>query len=262
MSTEQVTAPAEPSSPLSSPAPSPSAPAAPAAPAAASPSTPASPDGTAQTPSNARPEGLPDNYWDAEKNEVKFGELIPKFNELSTRDAAEAIRKNSLPASADAYKLELPKDFKAPAGVEFKFDETAPEIAQARAMAHAKGWTQQDFSEALGIFAAAKVAEQAQVNTARAAEVAKLGATGPARVDAVSQWLDANGLGVLKQTMVTAAQVQAFENHITKLTTQSAATFSQQHRVAPENDAIPGYEKMSFEQRRYAQDQQRARRTA
>lgn len=246
---------------MSSPSPNPAPSPAPAAPAAASPPTPSSPDTTASPTVSTRPEGLPDSYWDGEKNAVKTDDLVKRFNELSTKDAAEAVRKNSLPQTADAYKVELPADFKAPAGVDFKFDEKAPEIAQARAMAHAKGWTQQDFSEALGIFAAAKVAEQATINTARAAEVAKLGATGPTRVDAVTQWMDAQGLGVLKSTMVTAAQVQAWEAHITKLTSQGTGSFSQSHRVAPEQNKIPGYENMSFEQRRYAQDQQRQQRT-
>lgn len=210
----------------------------------------------------SRPDGLPDSFWDGEKNEVKLGDLTARFNELSTKDAADAIRKNSLPANADAYKIELPAEFKFPAGVEFKFDDAAPELAQARAMAHAKGWTQQDFSEALGIFAAAKIGEQAQINTARTAEITKLGATGPQRVDSVSQWMDANGLGVLKSTMVTAAQVAAWETHITKLTSQGTAPFSQSHRVAPDQKAIPGYDKMSFEQRRQAQDLLAQRRTA
>lgn len=231
-------------------------------PAAASPPTPTSPDGT-ESPKSERPEGLADAYWDGEKNEVKTKDLISRFNELSTKDAADAVRKSTLPQSADGYKIELPKEFVMPQGVEFQFDPAAPELAQARAMAHAKGWTQQDFSEALGIFAAAKVAEQATINTARTAEVGKLGATGPQRVDAVTRWMDAQGLGVLKSSLVTAAQVAAWEGHITKLTSQGSASFSQQHRSAPDGNKIPGYENMSFEQRRHAQEQAAAaRRTA
>jgi hypothetical protein len=203
---------------------------------------------------------LPDTFWDPEKNAIKTDDLVKRFNELSTKDAADAVRKNSLPASPDAYKIELPKEFVMPQGVEFKFDPAAPELAQARAMAHAKGWTQQDFSDALGVFAAAKVGEEAQISAARTAEVAKLGATGPTRIDAVTQWMDAQGLGALKSTMVTAAQVQAWEAHITRLSSQGTMPFSQQHRVAPEQDKIPNYENLSFEQRRHAQEQQRARR--
>jgi hypothetical protein len=257
----------EANSPLSSQAPAQSQSSASGEQAAASSQASASQDGTSQqqaTNSQAatRPEGLADAYWDGEKNEVKTKDLIARFNELSTKDAADEVRKSTLPQSADGYKIELPKDFTMPQGVEFQFDDKAPEMAQARAMAHAKGWTQQDFSEALGIFAAAKVAEQATINTARAAEVGKLGATGPQRIDAVTRWMDAQGLGVLKSSLVTAAQVAAWEGHITKVTSQGSASFSQSHRSTPEANKIPGYENMSFEQRRLAQDQLSARRTA
>jgi hypothetical protein len=207
---------------------------------------------------------LPDSYWDGEKNAVKTDDLVKRFNELSTKDAADAVRRNSLPPSADGYKADLPADFALPAGAQpFKFDEAAPELAQLRAVAHAEGWTQQAFSKALGAYAALEIAKESQINTARAAEVAKLGATGTQRIDAVSQWMDGNGLGVLKSTMVTAAQVQAWEKHITDLSSQGVVSFSQQHRAAPEANKIPGYENMSFEQRRQAQDQAAAaRRTA
>jgi hypothetical protein len=48
------------------------------------------------------------------------------------------------------------------------------------------------------------------------------------------------------------------------LTSQGTMPFSQQHRTPPEANKIPGYENMSFEQRRHAQEQRAAapRRTA
>ena len=61
--------------------------------------------------------------------------------------------------------------------------------------------------------------------------------------------------------LVTAQQVIELENFMTRQTTQGGAAFSQSHRVPPESPAkIPGYENMSFEQRRLAQDQQLAAR--
>jgi hypothetical protein len=45
-----------------------------------------------------------------------------------------------------------------------------------------------------------------------------------------------------------------------KISSQGSANFSQSHRAAPETNPIPGYENMSFEQRRQAQDQNAARR--
>jgi hypothetical protein len=89
-----------------------------------------------------------------------------------------------------------------------------------------------------------------------AAELAKLGSNGPARVDAVQRWMDASGLSVWKGGMVTAAQVEQMERHMA----QGAGRFSQSHRAAPEDSRIPGYENMTFEQRRYAQDSIAARR--
>ena len=190
-------------------------------------------------------------------------------DELKTFKAAEDVRKGSLPKTADDYKAELPATFKPPAGVEFKIDANAPEIANLRALAHAKGWSQSDYSEALGLYAATKVSEQAQIDAARTREIEKLGPTAPARVDAVTRWLagidtssDKGDAKALAGMLVTARHVEAFERIINRLTSQGAAAFSQSHRVAPDANTIPGYENMTFEQRRQAQDQQRSRRTA
>lgn len=255
-------APTATSSPLSSQAPSPSASPAPA-PAAASTPTPSSPDGTT-TPA-ARPEGLPDSYWDAEKNEVRvdiaaLARDLKERDELKTFKAAEDVKALSRPQKADDYKLELPADFKPPAGVEFKLDTNNPGLGQLKTVAHKHGMSQAAVNELIGIYAANEVSTQAAVTAAAKAEVTKLGATGPARVDAVTTWMDGNGLAALKSTLVTAAQVQAFEHHITKLSSQGTASFSQSHRVPADDSKIPGYDTMSFEQRRFAQDQ-RARKT-
>jgi hypothetical protein len=90
-----------------------------------------------------------------------------------------------------------------------------------------------------------------------AAELAKLGSNGPARVNAVERWLDATGHGALKSSMETAAQVEAMERH---MATQGAARFSQSHTAAPAGARIPNFGKLSFEQKRHAQDQIAARR--
>lgn len=255
-------APATPSSPLSSPAPAPSSSApAPAAPVAASPQTPASPVTTSPTTPAERPDWLPaDEFWDAEKKELKGADLGKKFNEMATRIAADDVRKGALPATPDAYKLDLPADFKAPAGVDFKLDTANPALGAVKTFAHKHGLTQDAVTELIGIYAGNEVGTEARIKAAATAEVTKLGATGPARVDAVTRFMDASGLGVLKSTLVTAAQVEAWESHITKLTTQGGASFSQSHRVPPDTSGIPGYDKMSFEQRRFAQDQHQAAR--
>lgn len=191
-------------------------------------------------------------------------------DELKTFKAAEDVRKGSLPQKADDYKLELPADFKLPAGVDFKLDTTNPALGQLRAVAHKHGLTQEAVNELIGVYAGNEVGSQAAITTARNAEIAKLGTSAPARVDNVVNWLsgmdssaDKGDAKALAGMLVTARHVEAFERIINRLTTQGAASFSQQHRVAPDDSKIAGFENMSFEQKRLAQDQRAAqRRTA
>jgi hypothetical protein len=179
------------------------------------------------------------------------------------------VRKGALPQKPDDYKLELPADFKPPAGVEYKLDTSNPALGNLRAVAHKHGLTQEAVNEILGVYAGNEVGTQQAIATARAAEIAKLGTSAPARVDAVVNWLtgmdasaDKGDAKALAGMLVTARHVEAFERIITKLTTQGTAGFSQSHRAAPDSNGIPGYENMSFEQRRAAQDMNAARRRA
>ncbi len=174
--------------------------------------------------------------------------------------AAEDVKRLSRPQKEDDYKIALPKDFVPPAGIEFKIDDKDPAFGQLKSVALKHGMSQQAVDELIGVYAGREVGTQAAIDAARAAEVTKLGTSGPARVDAVTRWMDASGLAVLKASLVTAAQVEALENHIRKLETQGVGGFSQSHRAAPDEAKIPGYEQMSFEQRRFAQDQRRAQK--
>ncbi len=175
----------------------------------------------------------------------------------------------SRPQKAEDYKLELPADFKMPAGVEFKLDAANPALGQLRDVAHKHGLTQDAVNEIIGVYAGNEVGNQAAITTAKNAEIAKLGPTAPARVDAVTQWMagmdaspDKGDAKALAGMLVTARHVEAFERIITRLTTQGSAAFSQSHRVPADTKEIPGFDTMSFEQRRQAQDQRAQRRTA
>jgi hypothetical protein len=260
---------------LSSPAPAPSASTAASAAPAASPNTPASPATTSPNPSDtpaARPEGIPDSYWDSTANALKvdpaaLAKDLKERDELKTFKAAEDIKAASRPQKAEDYKLELPADFKPPVGIEYKLDTANPALGQFKQIAHKHDLTQDAVNEILGIYAGNEVGTQQAIATARAAEIAKLGTTAPARVDSVINWLtgmdasaDKGDAKALAGMLVTALHVEAFERIINRLTTQGTANFSQQHRVAPETNTIPNFEKMSFEQRRQAQDQNAARR--
>lgn len=185
-------------------------------------------------------------------NEDKFAEHL---NAQTARIAADESRKLSLPATPEAYKTELPADFKAPAGIEFKFNDADPALAEARKLAHELGIPQDGFSKLLGVYAAAQVNTEAEIQTAKAAEVGKLGPTGPARVGAITTFLkatlgDADGAQVASR-MFTASDVQIMEKLVAKFASQGTASFSQQHRdhsVGKVDQAT--YDGMSYSQKK------------
>jgi hypothetical protein len=196
----------------------------------------------------------------------KIGQYEVSEAELSammTRQAQEDLKKATLPATPGEYEAKLPADLKLPGGLEYRFDVNDPSLIAARNLAHAKGWSQQDFSEALGIFASHYVGQEAVLAERSRQEIAKIGINGPQRVDAVGKWIvgmcgEADAAPI-RATLVTDAHLRFYETIITKLTSQGSASFSQSHRVPPDTSSIPGYENMSFEQRRQAQDQRAQR---
>jgi hypothetical protein len=194
------------------------------------------------------------------KFEVSEGDLAAMMD----RQAQDDLRAATRPASSEAYEAKLPADLKLPGGQTYTFDQNDPSLVAARNLAHAKGWSQQDFSEALGIFASHIAGEQAALAERSAAEVAKAGVNAPQRVDAVTRWITAEvgeaDARPIRATIVTDAHLRFYEKMMNKITSQGTASFSQSHRVPPETAAIPGYDKMSFEQRRQAQDNLAARR--
>lgn len=133
------------------------------------------------------------------------------------------------------------------------FDENNPLTPQARAWAAKHGLTQQALSEGLALVAGNDLAQQQVGKAAFDAEVAKLGAAGPARIDAIKTWLKATGVEPLANTLWTAEIVQSYEALMQKF--MGGGNFSQQHREQPNaNGKIPGIENMNFRQARAAQD--------
>lgn len=271
--TDQATLPLNDQS--SSPAPAPSVPAAPAAPAAASAPLTQPPANNEQPAVAApiRPDFLPETFWDSEKGAAKVDALAPVFaelNELKAGAAIEASRKATLPSDAAGYKIELPADFKAPEGVTFEFNADDPLLARARDIAHAKGIDQETFSQMLGLYAGAQIQDQSTISAAKNAEIAKLGVNGPARMDAVTNWLTAVG-GNEAATLVkvmdyapVADTVIAFENLMRKFSSQGAGSFSQAHRDAPNSKLTEDeYSKLSYaEKREYTMTGKRPQRAA
>jgi hypothetical protein len=171
---------------------------------------------------------------------VKIGDY-----ELSAEDVAALIqqkaqadlRKTQIPATSEAYTAELPKEFKLPPGIEYKFDTTAPAFVDARNWAHAQGFTQQQFSQLLSFHANTQIAEQVMVGNAAKVELEKLGAHATARVTAIDTWLrgicgEEHGRA-LRTMMLTAKAVEAVEKIMTKFSSQGAMAFRQDGREPP-----------------------------
>jgi hypothetical protein len=193
------------------------------------------------------------------KYEVSEGE----FGAMLDRQAQDDLRAATRPANPEAYEAKLPADLKLPGGQTYTFNQNDPSLVAARNLAHAKGWSQGDFSEALGIFASHIAGEQAALAERSQQEIAKVGANGPQRVDAVGKWItgmvgEADAKPI-RATIVTDAHVRFYETIMNKLTSQGGASFSQSHRAPPDNDKIPGFDNMSFAQQRHAQEQLAAR---
>jgi hypothetical protein len=208
----------------------------------------------AAVPSGALPtEGQPEKF-----RVGKFDLTEADVAAMMARQSAEDLRKTTVPASPELYEATLPDNFKPPA-VEFKFNPNVPSLVAAKNLAFAKGWNQQDFSEALAIFAGHVAGQEAVLQERARAEIAKAGINAPQRVDAVGRWItsmvgDADAKPI-RATIVTDAHLRFYETGMSKLTSQGSASFSQQHRAAPDNGKIENYENKSFEQRRFAQDQ-------
>jgi hypothetical protein len=165
-----------------------------------------------------------------------------QIRELLANKAAEDSKRLSRPQSPDAYKAELPADFKPPEGLNYQFNADDPLLAQAKAIAHAEGLSQEGFSRLLAVYAGSQVASQQQVAMARNAEIAKLGTTGPARIDALDAFFKAS-LGAADGAermarIFTARDISIAEKEMAKMQgASSGANFSQRGREAP---PVPG----------------------
>lgn len=140
------------------------------------------------------------------------------------------MRRAALAQKPEDVKIELPKDFQVPQGMEFKIDPSRPEFSKLQAAAVKHGLSSEAVSDLVGVYAETLVGSEATVKAAHAAEIAKLGANGPARVTALQTFFDAMGAPEMKGMLVTAGIVQAAEKLVSKFSSQGAAPFSQQHR--------------------------------
>jgi hypothetical protein len=194
------------------------------------------------------------------KYEVSEAELASMMD----RQAQDDLRKATVPPTADAYELKISPDTKLPGNVEFRFDGNDPSMVAARNWAHSKGLDQSAFSELLTLYASHVAQQETAMAERSRAEVARAGVNAPQRMDAVTRWITAEvgeaDAKPIRATIVTDAHLRFYERMMTKVASQGAASFSAAHRVPPDTGEIPGFDKMTFEQQRFAQDQRAAQR--
>jgi hypothetical protein len=164
------------------------------------------------------------------------------YDELAAFKASQDVRRSTLPRSPEDYKTEFTPDFKIPDGVKYEFNANDPLLHQARSVMHdidqGKISGQQAFSKLLELYAGGQVANQQQINTARNAEIQKLGAAGPARIDALTTFFRAylgEAAGNRRMARIWNAQdVQDAEMEVSKITSQGGVSFRGNGRVPPE----------------------------
>lgn len=170
-------------------------------------------DSISATEGPTRPEGLPDEFWDATGG-VKTGDLWNAFQDLKGKhDELTA----DVPAEAKDYALDL-AGVEVPEGFKLDIDETDPFVAAARAAAVEGKVTKAGWNGMVKAYAAAQIEDQKAATAEYAAEKAKLGDTADGRIKAVTDWLGANLTGeqakALAGVTYSAAIVQALEKII------------------------------------------------
>lgn len=160
-------------------------------------------------PGAARPDGLADAFWDADKGEVRLAELIKSQADLR-RTVSRGEHKP--PSSPEEYKL--PASDTIPADL-IKPDD--PLWKATTAAAHARGFSQADLEALATPFlttlaeltkdARAVTPEQAKAAQEQAmqAEMGKLGQQGPAMIRGVYTWLK----GLAAKQVITAEELGA-----------------------------------------------------
>lgn len=209
----------------------------------------------------ARPEGLPDAFFDAAAG-VKWKELLTEREELTAFKAADEARRAGLPADPSKYELKLPEGFALPDGVELNADDAR--LPLLREFAHKEGWSQAQFAAVVALDAkrvlAAAAAETEFINTERN----KLGANREVRVDKVIDFV--NGVAktsdqakAVARMLRDADSVEFFERVIEHATSQGVSTFQRGSTGDPPDPAvIAGWDKMSVEQKLAAIDARKA----
>lgn len=168
----------------------------------------------------ARPDYLPETYWDAEKNAPKAEDLTKDLTDLAALRTEKEARAASIIAKPEDVQIALPDDFQMPEGLEFKPDPNMPLFKEFQKFAAGR-FTPDETKALVGLFARDLLNQSNAAEAARTEQMKALGANATTRVDAAQRWLNANvseqQAKVLSYALGTKDGVEAVESIIEKL---------------------------------------------
>lgn len=139
----------------------------------------------------ARPEYLPEAYWDPQANSIKpeFGQ---HYNEVSTFHKTETERLAALAARKPEdikFEIKLPETVKVPEGMDLKINPDDPRVPILRDLAIKNNLSQETVNALVTLDAQQQIAMHAAEQTRIAEEDKGLGANASARKDAAANYL-------------------------------------------------------------------------
>jgi hypothetical protein len=204
---------------------------------------------------------LPEQYWDADKNEAKYDDLIKGYADLATFKSEADAKLALVPEKPDGYKLpeniaddEIAKLI--PQGKDITIDPKDPMLAAFREFAHAQKLTGEQFGDAVKLYVKQQIIEESRFNEAREAEKKKLGNNGPQREKAVHDFL----LGHAGKEDAEAILSSVFSEKQFAALERLIGRFSSQGNVVPmhsKRDDTPTQPTTSVEQRWYGGNSQK-----
>lgn len=202
-------------------------------------------------------EGTDEPQVEVGGNKYSEKQVIDAIAERAQREILDRAR----PQRPEDYAAKLPESFNPGVGANFELDAADPLYAAARQLAHSKGWSQADFTDLLGVYAAHKVGEAQRTEATRQANLKQLGSAAPARLDAAETFLkahageDGKAFAAFLKAYPSATFLRAIEKLHHAISNQGAASFDQRGRSEPEpQTSIPKFDGGNFSQVRAAQD--------
>jgi hypothetical protein len=163
----------------------------------------------------ARPDWLPEKFWDGETKAPNIENLAKSYAELEKNRGNTDELKAKWEAERLAARPEAPDGYALPdhEALDVEAMAASPVVQLWRKAAHEAGLGQEQFQSVIAEYAEAEVA---RMEADRVAEMAKLGENAAARTEAVALWAskvlgDTPEFEALQRMAVDAAGVQALE---------------------------------------------------